>query len=217
MRVTHLGHSCLLVESADTRILIDPGNYTPGFEGVRDLSAVLVTHQHPDHLDRDRLPSLLAANPDAELHSDPETAALLREAGVDVGELAAGTDLTIGGVTVSPRGARHAFNHDAIPSVANCGVLLSSPGEPTLFHPGDAYDADPGPVDVLAVPLNAPWTPVRDTIAFVQRIAPASIVPIHDALLSEAGRKMYLMHVGTYGGPDLRVHDLAASEPTSLR
>ncbi len=64
-------------------------------------------------------------------------------------------------------------------------------------------------IDILAVPINAPWTAVRDSIDFVRRIAPRSIVPIHDGLLSPAGRGLYLQHIGTHGGDDLTIHDLA--------
>jgi L-ascorbate metabolism protein UlaG (beta-lactamase superfamily) len=99
-------------------------------------------------------------------------------------------------------------NHDAVPRCTNVGVVLQADGEPTLYHPGDAYDGKPGDVDVLAVPLNAPWARVAETIAFVRRVAPRQIVPIHDALLSEAGRRLYLGHVEGYGGDDLIVHNL---------
>lgn len=72
MRITHLGHACLLVESAGRR-LIDPGSFSSGFAGLADLDAVLVTHQHADHLDRAALPGLLAANAQATLVTDSQS------------------------------------------------------------------------------------------------------------------------------------------------
>ena len=62
MHITHLGHACVLIEMADTRLIIDPGTFAGDLAGVRDLDAVLVTHQHPDHLDPDRFPGLVAHN-----------------------------------------------------------------------------------------------------------------------------------------------------------
>ena len=71
-------------------------------------------------------------------------------------------------------------------------------------------------MDVLAVPLNAPWCKVAESIAFVRRIAPRQIIPIHDALLSTAGRRLYLGHVEGYGGDDLTVHDLAGGRAADI-
>ena len=187
MRVTHLGHACLLVELADTRILVDPGSFSTGFESLRDLDAVVVTHQHADHLDEERLPDLLAFNRQAPVFADPDSAELLDGTSSDVVVLADGEEHRIGAATIRAVGKLHAVNHDAVPRCTNVGVVLQADGEPTLYHPGDAYDGEPGDVDVLAVPLNAPWARVAETIAFVRRVAPRQIVPIHDALLSEAG------------------------------
>jgi L-ascorbate metabolism protein UlaG (beta-lactamase superfamily) len=199
MRVTHLGHACLLVETADRRILIDPGSFS-SFEDLRDLDAVLVTHNHPDHFDPDPVARLLRANPSASVHTDPMTAEKLRAEGLSATPTKEGEDFAVGDVSVKPVGELHAFNHDAMPRIPNVGLVLRADGEPTLFHPGDAYDAEPGDVDVLAHPLNAPWAASRDSIAFVARIAPKTFLPIHDALLSEVGRKMYAGHIEQFSG-----------------
>ena len=53
----------ILIEAAETRILIDPGvlSVDAAFE-LEDLDAIVVTHQHPDHLDRERIGGLLERN-----------------------------------------------------------------------------------------------------------------------------------------------------------
>lgn len=208
MRLRHLGHSCLLVEVADRTILIDPGSWSSDFEDLSGLDAIVVTHQHADHLDRGRFAGLVRSNPDATIVTDPQSAALLADDGLMVTSWDDGV-IQVGDVSLSAHGKEHAFNHSRVPQVANVGVKVSAAGEPVLFHPGDAYDAAPGMIEILAVPINAPWTAVRDSIDFVRRIAPRSIVPIHDGLLSPAGRGLYLQHIGTHGGDDLTIHDLA--------
>ena len=64
MELTHFGHSCLLAEFGVARLLFDPGTFSHGFEGITGLSAILITHQHPDHADPQRLPALVEANPE---------------------------------------------------------------------------------------------------------------------------------------------------------
>ncbi len=209
MFVTHLGHSCLLVEVADQRILLDPGGFTPGFETQRDLDAIIVTHQHPDHLDRDRLPELRKGNPDARLIVESMTYGILSEAGVEAEELRSGTPVQLGELRVEPVGKHHAVIHADIPGIDNTGVVLRAAGEPALFHPGDALDAEPGPVDVLCVPVNAPWCAMKETVEFVRRIGPTSFVPIHDGLLQPRGRNLYLTQIGNLSGESVRVTDLA--------
>src|SRR3712207_5736369 len=71
MLITHLGHAAVLVETDNARILIDPGNFSDTWHQLTELDAVLITHQHPDHLDPEHLPSLLAANPGARVFAEP--------------------------------------------------------------------------------------------------------------------------------------------------
>lgn len=208
MRITHLGHACLLVEIADRRILIDPGAFAGGFLGVRDLDAILITHQHPDHLDRVRLPELVRANGEVPIWCDPQSVAVLKEIGIEA-RAHDGSAVSLGEVTIQPVGQMHALIHEDIPRIANVGVRLSAEGEPTFFHPGDALDAEPGEVDVLAFPLNAPWQASREMTGFLRRLAAPHAVPMHDALLSSTGRNLYLSQAGDLGCPETEIHDLS--------
>lgn len=221
MRLTHFGHSCVLVEIGDRRILLDPGTFSSGFEQLRDLDAIIVTHQHPDHCDPARFGPLADANSGARLLIEAQTAAELGEGDLKgrVEPLAPEQEVTLDGVTVRPVGQRHAIIHADIPRIDNTGVVLSADGEPTLFHPGDALDAEPGAVDILCVPVNAPWCAMKETVDFARRIGAPQLVPIHDGLLGENGRELYLRQIGNLAGQvveGLEVRDLAGRGAVEL-
>mgnify|MGYP003622939092 FL=1 len=216
MRIAHLGHSCLLIDIGGQRVLIDPGGFSPGIVDVTGISLILVTHQHPDHVDLQRLPAILETNPQARVYAEPQAAAVMQDAGIAAELTVSGSTLTFAGVRVTPVGEQHALINEALPRVGNLGVVLRSEGEPSLFHPGDAYDAEPGQVDILALPLNAPWAASRDTVAFVRRISPRVSIPVHDALLSGIGRRLYLSHVESFGPDGMEIRDLSEGVPIEV-
>ena len=194
MRITHLGHAAVLAETDSVRILIDPGNFSDAWHSLTDLDAVLVTHQHPDHLDPQNLPALLAANPAAIVLVEPsilESDQFRRPASrwVRMSPGSRRTDHTIiGDVLVTAVGGQHAVIHRDIPRIGNVGYVLRSEGQPTLFHPGDSYDTVPNGIDILAVPAYGPWAAMKETIDFVRAVGALEGFPIHDELLSDRGR-----------------------------
>ena len=214
MRVTHFGHSCLLVETGAARVLLDPGTLSHGFEELEGLDAVLVTHAHPDHVDVERLPSLLDGNDGAVLRAEPGVAASLSESGLPALPLHPGESFDVAGATATAVGGRHALIHADVARIGNVGFLLSAEGEPTLFHPGDSYEATPEGVDVLAVPLNAPWAASKETVDFVRAVGAREGLLIHDALLSPVGRAVYGGQVTTLGG--LAVRPLDGTTPVEF-
>ena len=210
MRITHLGHSAVLVETDDARVLIDPGNLSDAWHGLTDLDAVLITHQHPDHADPAQLPGLVAANPQAKVCVEPSIV-LAAEAGkfpeIGAEPLAAGAQVVVGDLLVTAVGGEHAVIHRDIPRIGNVGFVLRSEGQPTLFHPGDSLAAVPAGVDILGVPLMGPWAAMKETIDFVRAVGSLEGFPIHDGLLNERGRSLI------YG----RVVEMTTTRMTDLR
>lgn len=189
MQLTHFGHSCLLAEFGDTALLFDPGNFSHGFEGITGLSAILITHQHPDHVDTGRLPALLAANPSAALYADPQTAAQL---GAPWQPVHAGDRFTVAGLTVRGGGGQHAVIHPEIPGIDNISYLIGDDAHPARFmHPGDALFVPGEPVDVLATPAAAPWLKISEAVDYLRAVAPAHAVPIHQGIIAREARGIY--------------------------
>ena len=216
MELTHIGHSCLLVEAGGIRVLLDPGTFSHGFEELTGLDAVLITHAHHDHVDVERLPLLLEANDGARLVAEPEVAASLRDAGIDAQPLHPGQSMAVGSLDVRAVGGEHALIHPDIPRIGNVGFVLAEDGGPVLFHPGDALEVIPDGVDVLAVPVSAPWQAARDAVEFVRAVRPRVWLPIHDVLLSEPGRALYLTLVNMLAPDGVALRDLAGAGATAL-
>lgn len=188
MRIIHFGHSCVLLETGTARLLLDPGTFATGFETARELDGILVTHQHPDHLDPARLSALVVANPGAALVVDEGSAAVTADLGLTATVLRAGEQARVGGASVRVAGGRHAVIHEDIPGIPNNAYVID---DGAFYHPGDSLAVPGQPVDVLGIPAAAPWLKTSDAITFLREVAPRIAVPIHDAVLSDTGRNLY--------------------------
>ncbi|HUQ58983.1 MBL fold metallo-hydrolase [Lentzea sp.] len=177
MQLVHFGHACVLLDSGSTRVLIDPGTFSAGFEELTDLDAVLITHQHFDHVDAGRLPALLKANPRAQLVVDEGTAPSVGNATV----ARPGDVLKVGDLSVKVVGGQHAVIHEDIPIVPNTGYVI---GDGAFYHPGDSLFVPDEDIDVLGLPAGAPWLRTGEAVDFMRAVEPRVAVPIHEKTLA---------------------------------
>jgi L-ascorbate metabolism protein UlaG (beta-lactamase superfamily) len=179
MRITKYGHSCLHISEGSASILIDPGAFSQGFETLSGLTAVLVTHQHPDHLDPKRLPLLLRGNPGATLYADAGSVDLLAKEGITATPVASGDRLDVG-IGVEVFAGDHAIIHRDIPVIPNACYLVGG----RLLHPGDSLTVLDRPVEILALPTSAPWMAVKEAVDYFRAVDPKAAIPIHDKLMA---------------------------------
>ena len=221
MEVRHLNHSCLLVTMAGTRILVDPGGFSvekiKEFGPITGLDAVLITHQHPDHIHPGLLTHILTDNPDIPVIAEPETAAILTTedetdspaAGHPIIELAAGDIHEVRNVTIRGYGGLHAVIHPDIPRVGNTGIVLEAIGEPRLGITGDSLEPIDAfrRIDVLAFAVVAPWSKMEETINFLRDVKPRLALPVHDAIASPYGRPIFFNQSKNFAPKETEVRD----------
>jgi L-ascorbate metabolism protein UlaG (beta-lactamase superfamily) len=197
VRLTKYGHACVRLDTGDGSVLLDPGTYSPDADlgGVTD---VLVTHEHADHLDVDRL--VTAVRSGVRLHTNAAVAAQLAEQhGLEVHSVAAGETFQVAGLEVRVVGGEHAEIYDGLPGCANVGFVLGG-----IYHPGDALHVPDLDVETLLLPVSAPWLKLAEAIELVRAVAPARAFPVHDAMLSDIGNAAVDRWLEMKGGTDYR-------------
>jgi L-ascorbate metabolism protein UlaG (beta-lactamase superfamily) len=182
MRLTKLGHSCVRLEKDGAVMIIDPGIWS-GQDVLAGAQAVLVTHEHPDHLDAAAVRAALAADPGLRLCANSSVAGQFADFGAQVRAVAHGDTVTAAGFEVRVYGREHAVIHRDIPVIANTGFAVD--GE--IFHPGDSFTVPEDPVPTLLLPVSAPWLKFAEVADYVREIAPRRGYAIHDAILNDNG------------------------------
>jgi L-ascorbate metabolism protein UlaG (beta-lactamase superfamily) len=183
VQLTKFTHSCVRFEAGDRRLVIDPGVYSEVAEALDGVQAVLITHEHPDHLDVERVRAAAQHDSRLRIWAPESVAALLGDLGEQVVSVAPGEELDVGGFSVRTFGGQHALIYSAIPVVANVGYLI----EDAVYHPGDSFFVPPVPVDTLLVPVTAPWSKMAEVIDFAISVRAPRVHQIHDGILNEAG------------------------------
>ena len=162
MRLTRWSHSCVSLESAGRTVVIDPGIWSEP-RALDGAHAVLVTHEHADHVEPDRLRA--AGLP----VWAPRGADL---AGVPFTPLDPGQEVTVEGFEVRAVGGQHAAVVPTQEVCANLGYVVTADGESRL-PPGRRTGRSRRTRRRRCwCPMQASWLKTVEAIAFVREVRP---------------------------------------------
>jgi L-ascorbate metabolism protein UlaG (beta-lactamase superfamily) len=183
MKVTKLGHCCLLIEENNKKILTDPGNYSVSQNDVTGIDIVLITHEHQDHLHIDSLEAVMANNPEAKIITNTAVAKLLDEAEIAYTLIAHNEAITLETIVIEAFEAKHAEMHSEWPRILNSGFFIAN----KLFYPGDALIDPERQVEILALPVAGPWIKIGEAVDYALSLKPKHAFPVHDGGLKQPG------------------------------
>ncbi len=188
MLLTKFTHSCVRLEQDGSVLVIDPGSFSEVDDALEGATAILITHEHADHLDQDRVVAFLEANTSAELWATTGVTdalgAALGGASDRLHTVAGGEEFTAAGFSVRTFGDQHALIHPLIPVIGNVGFLIDG----SLYHPGDSFTVpDAAEVAALLVPVHAPWSKLAEVLDFMIAVRAPRAFQLHEALLNDAG------------------------------
>lgn len=217
MRLTKFSHSCIRLEKDGSVLVFDPGNFSEATEALAGADYLLITHEHPDHFDREPVLAYLDEHPEVQVRAPQKVAEEIRGAVTSperVQAVEGETSFQLGPFSVQTYGGQHALIHPLLPMVANVAYLVD--GE--LYHPGDSLVVPHGlQVKHLLVPIHAPWNKIGEVIDFVASVRAEHAYPIHEMLLGENGRGMVEGHLTNFGAKyGTEYHGLAAGESVEI-
>jgi L-ascorbate metabolism protein UlaG (beta-lactamase superfamily) len=196
VQLTKFTHACVRLDDGNRVLVIDPGVFSEVDEAIEGAGAILVTHEHADHIDVDRVRAALGRDSRMRLYAPPAVAGELVEFGEQVVPVASGERFEAAGFAVQAFGGQHAVIHPAIPMVANLGYLVEG-----VYHPGDSFTVPAAEVRTLLLPTSAPWSKAAEVIDFAIAVRAPRMHQIHDSLVTDTYAAIVEGHLDRLAGP----------------
>jgi L-ascorbate metabolism protein UlaG (beta-lactamase superfamily) len=179
MQITKLGHCCLVLEINGVRLLTDPGTFTTTQNELTGLDIVLITHEHADHYHLESLQAVLKNNPRAVIVTNGAVGKLLEAEGIPYIHVGDGESTEVKGVVIDGFGRDHAPIYEEMGLVENTGYLVAG----SFYFPGDSFHNPNKKIDVLALPVAAPWMKMSDAIHFAKEVNARVAFGVHDGMI----------------------------------
>jgi len=213
VKLTKHEHACVVLEKDGARFVIDPGAFSPNAaEIIAGTDAILITHEHADHVHEGAVIEALAARPELAVYAPAAMAGMFSAHAGQFTPVAAGDAFTIGDFTISVHGADHAVIHPDIPVIANVGYLIDE----SVYHPGDAYFVPAATVTTLLLPTSGPWMKLGEAADYVRAVRPQHMISIHDLLLSDVGKMINGQFLGEQGLTGIPLTEVAIGESLTV-
>lgn len=196
MKITKLGHCCLLIETKGKRILTDPGSYTvEAHSKLENIDFVLFTHEHQDHYHLDSLKVILENNPQAIIYSNSSVGELLDKEGIKYILIKNNDSVVVDEISVVGIGEKHAPMHSSIPVSDNLGFFIDN----RLWYPGDSFTDPRREIELLALPVSGPWMKISEAIDYALLLKPKIAFPVHDGTRFGSAHALPLKVLPTHG------------------
>jgi L-ascorbate metabolism protein UlaG (beta-lactamase superfamily) len=182
MRLTKLGHSCVRLDKDGASLVIDPGIWS-GENPLAGANAVLITHEHVDHLDTAVVRAALDGDRGLELWTNAAVAGQLGGFGGRVHAVSGGDSFEAAGFDVNVHGRDHAAVHPDLPTVPNVCFAIDG----NVFHPGDSFTVPDERIETLLLPISGPWLKAQEMIDYARAVRPRMSYAIHDEIANARG------------------------------
>jgi L-ascorbate metabolism protein UlaG (beta-lactamase superfamily) len=181
MKITKLGHCCLVLDINRVKIITDPGNFTDAQNTLTGIHILLITHEHQDHYHVESVAAIVKNNPDIEVVCNKAVAALIQKENIlcKVSVVGEGESVTLHEVLIEGFGTEHAPIYGEMGKVENTGYMVAN----KFYFPGDNFEQPGKVVEVLALPVAAPWMKISECVDFAKAVKAKKAFGVHDGMI----------------------------------
>lgn len=186
MKITKYLHSCLVFELDGYKLLFDPGKFsfaegevTPDM--FADVDAIIITHNHPDHLEAGILKDIIALS-NAPVYTNQQVADQIKKEGIESAVLQDGV-YNLGPFKLEAITVVHELIMDN-PLPQMTGFIIND----KVLHPVDSMEyklLKYQGIELLLMVTMAPFANEPTIAAFADKLQPKQILPVHDGYAKE--------------------------------